>query len=250
MTMQVAKTLMAEMKLKGMMYAADRLLKEALDNEWSHSELVDGLIQAEYEYKTEKKIENKIKTAKLKLKPEIEDFDNYAKRSITKTQFKELTKLKWIKQGRALILIGQTGVGKTFIAQALAVHACRNNHTTLFMSITQLNENIMLARSSNSYLRFKEKLDKTQLIIIDDFGLRKLNSLQAQDLCEIIEDRNNDSSIIITTQLPLTHWNEVIDDSVIKDAIIDRLVHTSIIIEIKGDSYRKVKGQNLTKEDK
>jgi DNA replication protein DnaC len=250
MTMQIAKTLMVEMKLKGMMYAVDRIVQSATQDNWSHSELIDALIQSEYEYKTEKKIENKIKTAKLKLKPEIEDFDNYAKRSITKTQFKELIKLKWISQGRALILIGQTGVGKTFIAQALALHACRNHYSTLFMSITQLNENLMLARSSNSYLKFKEKLDKTQLIVIDDFGLRKLNSVQAQDLCEIIEDRNNDSSIIITTQLPLTHWNEVIDDTVIKDAIIDRLMHTSIIIEIKGESYRKIKGQNLTKEDK
>lgn len=249
MSMSVAKNLMAEMKLKGMLYSVDRLTTEALNDEWSHSELIDALIEAEYEYKKEKKIENKIKVAKLKLKPELEDFDYTAKRSITKSQFKELTKLKWIKQGRAILLIGQTGVGKTFISQALALHACRNNFSTLSMTITQLIENLMLARSSNSYLKFKDKIDKTELIVIDDFGSRKLTSVEAQDLCEIIEDRSIGKSIIITTQLPLSNWNEVISDPVIADAIIDRLIHTSITIEIKGDSYRKIKGRELDKGD-
>lgn len=107
----------------------------------------------------------------------------------------------------------------------------------------------MLARSSNYYLKFKDKIDKTKLIVIDDFGSRKLTSVEAQDLCEIIEDRSIGKSIIITTQLPLSNWNEVISDPVIADAIIDRLIHTSITIEIKGDSYRKTKVRELDKGD-
>jgi DNA replication protein DnaC len=247
--MSVAKNLMAEMKLKGMLYSVDRLLTDALSDEWSHSEFIDALLQSEYEYKTAKKIENKIRIAKLKLKPELEDFDYTAKRSLTKSQLKELAKLNWIKQGRALLLIGPTGVGKTFVSQALALHACRNNISTLSMSITQLQENLMLARSSNTYLKFKDKIDKTELIVLDDFGSRKLNSVEAQDFCEIIEDRNIGKSIIITTQVPVANWNEVIADPVIADAIIDRLIYTSITTNIEGDTYRKVKGKKLDKED-
>ena len=107
----------------------------------------------------------------------------------------------------------------------------------------------MLARSSNTYLKFKDKIDKTELIVLDDFGSRKLNSVEAQDFCEIIEDRNIGKSIIITTQVPVANWNEVIADPVIADAIIDRLIYTSITTNIEGDTYRKVKGKKLDKED-
>ena len=249
MSVAVAKNLMLEMKLKGMLYSLERLTKEATSESWSYVEFINALVQAEHEWKQEKKIENKIKIAKLKLRPELEDFDLTAKRSITKTQFKELSGLNWIKQGRAVLLVGQTGVGKTFIAQALGLHACRNNYSTLFMSITTLLENLMLSRSSGSYLRFKEKLEKTVLIVLDDFGSRKLSSVEAQDLCEIIEERTVGKSIIITTQLPLSHWNEVISDPVIADAIIDRLIHTSLTINITGESYRKIKARKLDKKE-
>jgi DNA replication protein DnaC len=248
MSLAQAKNLMSEMKFKGMLFKVERLLDEATQKSWSHSEFLDALLQSEHDYKKEVTIENKIKLSKLKLKPELEDFDYTAKRTISKTQVKDLYTLNWLQQGKPVVIIGQTGVGKTFLAQALGLHACRNNFASMFMDITTLIENLTLARASNSYLRFKDKITKPELLILDDFGLRKLSAVEAQDLCEILEARTMGKSTIITTQLPYKNWCEVISDPVIADAIIDRLIHCSITLEIKGESYRKIKASKLDKE--
>jgi len=243
------KNQMLELNLRGMLSSVDVLLPRATEEAWSHSELLDAMVQAEHEWRKTLKVENRIKASKLKLKPELEDVDYTAKRTITKTQVKELYELKWLKQGRAILAIGPTGVGKTFIAQALGLHACRNNYNTLFMSVTTLIENLELARSTNSYLKYKDKLVRPDVLILDDFGLRKLSPMESQDLCEILEDRSLNKSTIITTQLPIDHWKEVIPDPVIADAIIDRLIHSSIMLTITGESYRKVRANKLDKEE-
>jgi len=117
------------------------------------------------------------------------------------------------------------------------------------MSVTTLIENLELARSTNSYLKYKDKLVRPDVLILDDFGLRKLSPMESQDLCEILEDRSLNKSTIITTQLPIDHWKEVIPDPVIADAIIDRLIHSSIMLTITGESYRKVRANKLDKEE-
>lgn len=249
MAVAQVKNLMAEMKLKGMLAGLDKCLADATTESWSHAELLDSLIQSEYDFRESRRITNKIKAAKLKIQPSLEDFDFTAKRSITKTQIKDLYQLKWLSQGRPVLIIGQTGVGKTFIAQALALHACRNKHSALFMNLTTLLENLMLARSSGTYLKFRDKIAKPSLLVIDDFGMRKLNATEAQDLCEIIEERSINKSTVITTQLPLDHWAEVIPDPVINDAIIDRLIHGAVTLKITGESYRKVKAKKLDTGD-
>jgi DNA replication protein DnaC len=248
MSLSQAKNQMLELNLRGMLSTVDTLLAEAIEDDLAPSDFLDGLIQSEYDYRLEKRVENKIKTSKLKIKPELEDIDYTVKRSLTKTQMKELYNLKWVNQGRAMLIIGPTGVGKTFIAQALGLHACRNSYNTLFMSLTTLIENIEQARSTSAYLKYKDKLAKPDLLIIDDFGLRKLSAKESQDFCEIIEDRSIDKATILTSQLPLENWKEVIPDPVIADAIIDRLLHTSIKLTITGESYRKIKGMKLDKE--
>ena len=113
-----------------------------------------------------------------------------AQRSISKTQIREIYSLNWLKEGRALLLIGQTGVGKTFIAQAAGLHACASGHSVLYMTVTTWLENLALARSSGSYLKYRDRLAKPDLLIFDDFGMRKLSSTEAQDLCEILEERS------------------------------------------------------------
>jgi DNA replication protein DnaC len=192
---------------------------------------------------------NRIKAARFTVRPAFEDFDFTAKRSITKAEIKEIYTLGWLNDARPLLLIGQTGVGKTFIAQAIGLHACASGKSVLYMSITALLENLAIARSSGTYLRYRDKLAKFDLVIFDEMGMRHFTATEAQDLCEIIEERSI-KSIAFTSQLPVDHWNEVIPDAVIFDAIRDRLEHSALTINITGETYRGVKARKLASKKK
>lgn len=236
---------MAEMKLTGMMNSLEKTVTEATQDKWSYSEFLDVLLQAECDWRDERKATRRIKAAKFKIRANFEDFDFTADRSITKPQIKEIYSLKWVEQGRPLLLVGQTGVGKTFIAQAAGLHACSSGKSVLFMTVTTWLENLALARSSGTYLKFRDKLTRPDILILDDFGMRKLTAMEAQDLCEILEERSVGKSTVVTTQLPLEHWAEVIADPVIADAVQDRLKHAALAFQIKGPSYRAVKAKKL-----
>ena len=149
-----------------------------------------------------------------------------------------------------VLLIGQTGVGKTFIAQALGQQACASGKSVLYMTFTTWLENLALARSSGTYLKFRDKTAKPDVVILDDFGMRKLTATEAQDLCELLEERSIDKSTVFTTQLPIDHWVEVIGDPVIADAVRDRLEHAALTINITGESYRGVKARKLAAKKK
>jgi DNA replication protein DnaC len=207
-------------------------------------------LQAESDYRQERKTVNRIKATRFTVRPALEDFDFTAKRSITKAEIKEIYTLGWLNDTRPLLLIGQTGVGKTFIAQASGLHACANGKSVLYMSITRLLENLAIARSGATYLRYRDKLARFDLIIIDEMGMRNFTATEAQDLCEIIEERSINKSIAFTSQLPVAHWNEVIPDTVIFDAIRDRLEHSALTITITGETYRGVKARKLASKKK
>jgi DNA replication protein DnaC len=248
MSIAVAHHLMAELKLLGMSAAFDKAAIDATQHQWSCAEFFDVLLQAEADVRQERKISRLIKTAGFTVKAAFEDFDYAAKRSITKAQIKDLYSLDWLRQGRPLLLVGQTGVGKTFIAQAAGRHACYTGKSALFMTVSEWQENLALARSSGTYLKMRDRLARPDVLIIDNFGMRKLTAMEAQDLCEILEERTGAKSTVFTTQLPLTHWAEVIADPVIADAIRDRLEHAALTIEITGESYRGVKARQLASQ--
>lgn len=247
-----SRNLMAEMNLGGMAGVLEKAVDDATKSSWSFGEFLDVLLHAESEHRRQKKAESRIRASKLKQQASFEDFDFTAKRDITKTQIRELQSLAWCDKGRPLILIGQTGVGKTYLAQAAGLQACAVGKSVLFMSVSTLLENQAMARSTGQYLKFRDKLVKPDLLILDDFGMRKFNSMEAEDLREILEERSYGKSTVITTQLPLKHWPEVLPDPVIADAIIDRLDGLSVEIKITGESYRKVKAKklDLKKDDK
>lgn len=250
MSLAQTKNLLAELKFLGMLHALEPTLKEAQAESWSISEALDRLLQTEYQWREQKTTERRIKGAKLKLQASFEDFDFTAKRTITKTQVKDLYQLDWLAQGRSVILVGQTGVGKTFLAQAMALHACRSKHTALFLSVSTFLEQLATSRTSGTYLSLRAKLARPDLLVLDDWGLRKLTSLEAHDLCDLLEERSFGKSTLITTQLPLDHWPEVVEDPVIADAIIDRLKHSAVTLTIKGESYRKVKATRIDDKSK
>lgn len=250
MSTSTVKNLIGEMKLTGIAAALDETLKSAMEEKWSYSDFLDTLLQTEYDWREERRASRRIQAAKFKIRPTFEDFDFAVNRSITKAQLREIYNLKWLEQGRPLLLVGQTGIGKTFIAQAAGLHACQQGKTVLFLSITSWIENLQLARSTGTYLKYRDKLAKPDVLIIDDFGMRKLNATEAQDLCEILEERSTGKSTIITTQLPLDHWQEVIGDPVITDAILDRLKHAALTFKLTGESYRREKAKKLDAEKK
>jgi len=250
MSTAVARNLMAEMKLIGMLDAFDRLVTEATREQWSCTDFLDAMLQAESDFRTDRKTKRRIKAAKFALRPSFEDFDFAANRSITKAQIKDLYSLHWLAESRPVLLIGQTGVGKTFIAQALGLHACASGKSVLYMTFTTWLENLALARSAGTYLKFRDKCSKPDAVILDDFGMRKLTATEAQDLCELLEERSIDKSTVFTTQLPLAHWSEVVGDPVISDAIRDRLEHAALTVTITGESYRGVKARKLAAKRK
>jgi DNA replication protein DnaC len=167
MSIAIAKNHMAEMNMLGMLSVLDKTLTEATRDKISYTEFADILLQAEADYRQDRKTTNRIKAAKFTVRPALEDFDFTAKRSITKAEIKEIYTLGWLNDARPLLLIGQTGVGKTFIAQAIGLHACANGKSVLYMNITRLLENLAIARSGATYLRYRDKLAKFDLIIID-----------------------------------------------------------------------------------
>ena len=244
------KTLMVELKLAGMAASMDRILQDAKQQEMSTEETLDWLLQAEADHRKRVRTLNRIKHSRLKIGASFEDFDWAAKRSLTKTQGKEIMSLAWIEENRPLVLIGQTGVGKTFLAQATGLRACQEGKTVLFMSVTHWLEQQAQARQNGASLRFREKMIRPDLLILDDFGMRKFTALEAEDFREMLEERSYGKSTMLTTQLPLSHWSEVIPDPVLSEAIVDRLEGPAVIYKITGESYRKTKAQKLASEVK
>lgn len=206
-------------------------------------EILDVLTQAEADYRDRRRALRRLKASKIRNHAaSFEDFDFTAKRSLTKAQLKEIYSLQWLEAGRPLVLVGETGVGKSFLAQATGLHVCRQKKNALYIPVTQWMEEQAQARATGSYLKFRERMIKPDLLILDDLGMRKFTALEAEDLRDICEERSYGKSTMVTTQLPPSHWSEVIPDPVLFEAIKDRLEGPGLVINITGPSYRPKKG--------
>jgi DNA replication protein DnaC len=236
---------MQELTLIGMLNAVETDLAVATKQDWDHEELLSKLLQSEKSYREDKFVEKKIKIAQFKRSAFLEDFDLQVKRGVNKSQLQELMGMKWLEVARPIVFVGQTGMGKSYLAEALGRYACSQRKTVLFKEATELFLMISEARRLNRYLTTRKRLASFDILIIDDFGMRKLNSTEAQDLKELLELRSIAKSTFFTTQLPLNHWSEVIEDVVILEAIVDLIEHCAIKIEMTGESYRKIKAKKL-----
>lgn len=239
------KNLLQDLKLNGMLNSFENIFKQSTKSSWTGVELLDHLLQAEFDFRESQNAERKIKNSKLIRLPALEDFDFEFSRNMTKAQVRELYSLSWLEQSRALIISGPTGIGKTFIAEAIGHHVCQRKKSVLFVGMSDLLEQQNIAHASGGYLKFKAKIAKYDLLILDDLGLRKLSTQEAHDFCEILKERQGQKSVIITTQLPVKNWSEILEDPVIADSIIDRLQHTSVKIILKGPSYREAQGKQF-----
>ncbi len=232
-----------EMKLFGMLKSLDLRLAESISQGWGSSEFLSALITDEKTYRDVNKINRRLRIANFRTQANFETIDYTAKRNLTKAMVKELMQMSFIKASpRNVMIVGPTGVGKTFVATALGNHACRHGYATIFMGITVFVEKLMMARTDGTYLKLRERLIKTDLLIIDDIGLRKLPPQIVQDLHDLLEERQ-EKCTLITSQLPLKNWKEIIDDELALDTVVDKLQHGSLHLIIDGPTYRIKKGE-------
>jgi DNA replication protein DnaC len=228
------------LKLKGMSYAYQEQLQQPAQD-LSFEERFGLMVDREWTYREDLRLKRLLKVAKLREPACVEDIDYRHPRGLDRSVLKTIASCQWITKSQNLILIGPTGSGKTYLACALANQACRLGFMTLYVRISKLLQDFQIAKADGSYAKLLTKLAKLNLLIIDDWGLTPLTPAERRDLLEILDDRYNRGSTLITSQFPITTWHELIGEPTIADAILDRLVHAAHKITLKGDSMRKTR---------
>ena len=197
------------------------------------------LVDREATERENKRLVNRLRFAKLRQNAVVEDIDMTALRGLDKVLFQKLVASEWIERHQNLLIIGPTGIGKSWIACALGHKACRDNHSVIYRRLPRLFDALALARGDGQHARLLKMLARVELLILDDWGLAPMLADQRRDMLEIMEDRHGRGSTIVTSQLPVEHWHEIIADPTIADAILDRLVHNAHRLTLKGESLRK-----------
>ena len=234
-------TKLNQMKLFGMVRAYEMIQSTRQSGNMTDEELIGHIVEAEWDDRQNQRLSRLIKSAKFRYQACIEEIAFTQDRNLDKSSLLRLAGCDYLEKKENIIITGSTGVGKSHIASALGNQACMKGYKTIYCNVGKLLSSLKMKRSDGSYLREIEKLERQDLLILDDFGLAQLDTQNRLDLLEIIEDRHGKKSTIITSQLPVPKWHDVIADSTIADAILDRLVHNAYRIELKGASLRKKK---------
>jgi DNA replication protein DnaC len=243
--MEQTKQVLTEMKLYGMLHSLDLRLSESINQGIGCSDFLSLLVTDEKMYRDDRAIKRRIRTAQFRVDANFERFDHSHKRGIQKTQIQDLRLLQFLKEPRNVLILGPTGVGKTYLASAIGNEACRQGYSVLFFGVNHLIEKIIQARSEGTYLRLRDRLIRPNLLILDDLGIKPLPPEMIQDLYDILEERFQSKCTLITSQLPVSNWSEVIPDEVAIEPIVDRIVQGCVQVELQGDSYRKKRGQKI-----
>ncbi len=227
------------MRLLGMYAAFDGLVKTANLKEYTHDELMAHLVEAEWNDRHNRRLARLIKSARFRYTANINEVDYTHPRGLDKDLILRLATGDFINKAQNIIVVGPTGVGKSFIASAIGHQACLMGYKTFYANTYKLFSNLKKAKADGSYQKILKRIEKQQVLILDDFGLKPMDANARMALMEIIEDRHQKYATIITTQLPIKNWHEVIGESTVADAILDRLVHSAHKIILNGESLRK-----------
>ena len=237
------------MKLNGMAEAFKEQLHQPDISGLSFQERFALLVDRQWSWKEDRRMRRLLSNAKLKINGCIEDIDYRSPRGLNKSMILQLASCDWIRHAHNIIITGPTGVGKTYLACALANRACRMGYVAFYIRIPKLFQDLGLAKADGSYPKIMKRLTKSKVLVLDDLGLAPMSAQERRDLLEVIEDRHALASTIVAAQLPIDLWHENIRDPTIADAILDRLVHNAYKINLKGESMRKIHSNLTNKKD-
>lgn len=209
----------------------------------SFEERLALLVDRESIERENKRLTSRLKFAGLRQNAVVEDVDMKAARGLDKALFAKLVVGDWIDQHQNLIIVGKTGLGKSWLACALGYKACRDDRSVIYHRVPRLFDALALARGDGRHARLLKSIARTQLLILDDWGLANVSAEQGRDLLEILDDRQGRGATIVTSQVEVKHWHEMIANPTVADAILDRLVHNAHRLDLAGESLRKAAGK-------
>jgi DNA replication protein DnaC len=235
-----------QLRLTGMSTA----LREQLDlpeiHTLSFEERLGLLVDRELTLREDRRLQTRLRQAKLKHSACLEDLDYNTPRGLDRGLVTQLATGQWIREGLNCLILGPAGVGKTWLACALAQQACRQGFTTRYLRAPRLFEELRFAHADGGFPTLMRRFANTDLLLLDDWGLMGLDAEARRDLLELLDDRHGQRATLITSQLPVEHWHDLIGDPTLADAILDRLVHNAYRITLKGESMRKRHARALT----
>jgi len=228
------------LRLDGMVKALEEQLQMAEVGDLSFEDRLALLIDREMTERSSRRLKTRLSNAKLRLRSAcVEDVDHRSHRGLDKGLFLSLSSCDWLAQHRNVLITGPTGVGKTFLSCALAQKACREGYTVEYLRMPRLLEDLALAHADGRYPKRMSSLARTDLLVLDDWGLAPLTDADRRELLEILEDRHDLRSTLVTSQLPVDAWHDAIGHPTLADAILDRLVHNAYRLELRGESMRR-----------
>lgn len=236
------------MKLHGMADAFRAQLETTDTSQLSFEERFAMLVDQQWLWKENRALARRLRAAKLKERGVVEDIDYQHPRGLDRKLMRTLANSEWVRQHQNLLLIGPTGIGKTWLGCALAQKACRDGFTILHKRAAELFRDLAVAHVDGSFGRQLVKLARIDILVLDDFAMAPLKDDERRDFLELCDDRYQRRSMILTSQLPLAHWHEQIGDPTLADSILDRLVHNAYRIELNGESMRKKRGRKPEEE--
>ena len=238
------------LRLTGMVKALEEQMQMPDIDSLSFEQRLGLMADREITERQNRHLKTRLRKANLRQSASVEDIDYHHPRGLDKALVAKLQSCDWIKEHHNLIITGPTGTGKTFLACALAHKACREGLSALYVRIPRLLQDLFISKGDGRYGKLLKSISKTDLLLLDDWGMSKITSEQSRDLLEIIDDRHALRSTLITSQFPVDHWHELIEDPTLADAILDRVIHDAYKINLKGESMRKKKSKLTQPPDK
>ena len=238
-------TKMKQMNLNGMHNAFKTAIESGKTDHYTIDQFTSMLIDSEWDERHNRRIERSIKNARFHYKSNIESLNFEVSRNLDRTLILRLADCEFVAKNQNVLITGSTGVGKSFLGTALGYQACIEGFKVSYFNTSKLFAKLKIAKADGSYLKELAKLQRQDVLILDDFGLQALDGQNRITLLEIIEDRHNNGSIIVTSQIPVQGWYDIIGEKTIADAILDRLIHIVLRIELSGESMRKKRSKNI-----